>query len=333
MMGVLRSQRLGLILLLGALAAACGEDARPEGGDNYERNKKLRKAICTALDWEERNDSFYNSKNVIYDGMIPPGLDGHPKNHKVEGMGYGGANIELAKKLLAEAGYPGGQGLPAIEYYTSKAGNSKEQAELLKRQLAEIGVKVNVRLVDFSTLIETINTKKAPFFAFAWSSDYPDAENNLALFYGPNESPGSNHFNYKNAEFDRLYEKVRSMKPGPERTALYEKMRDIVIEEAPFAGAMARTRHYVVQPALKNFKPVEDFYNWVKYLDVDKATSDGKKVLSLPMRTDGPKSLDPVQGSTVYDNRACTQVYQTLVQYKYLRRPLALEPLLLAEMP
>ena len=46
-----------------------------------------------------------------------------------------------------------------------------------------------------------------------------------------------------------------------------------------------------------------------------------EKVIQLPMRTDGPKSLDPVRGSTSYDNRAACQVYETLVQYKYLARP------------
>ena len=62
-------------------------------------------------------------------------------------------------------------------------------------------------------------------------------------------------------------------------------------------------------------------------------SNSGKKVLRLPMRTDGPKSLDPILGSTVYENRCASLIYETLVQYKYLKRPLDLEPLLLEEMP
>ena len=61
---------------------------------------------------------------------------------------------------------------------------------------------------------------------------------------------------------------IRVMPPSPERTELYVKMRDMIIEDAPFAGSMARTRFYLVNPRLKNFKPEETFYNWVKYLDV-----------------------------------------------------------------
>ena len=63
------------------------------------------------------------------------------------------------------------------------------------------------------------------------------------------------------------------------------------------------------------------------------ATVNAEKVLHIPLRSDDPKSLDPVKGSTVYDNRANSMVYETLLQYKYLKRPAQLEPLLLTEMP
>jgi len=62
-------------------------------------------------------------------------------------------------------------------------------------------------------------------------------------------------------------------------------------------------------------------------------TGRSLRVAKLPIRTDGPKSLDPVKGSTVYDNQACSSIYDTLLQYKYLKRPLELEPCLAAEMP
>ncbi len=62
-------------------------------------------------------------------------------------------------------------------------------------------------------------------------------------------------------------------------------------------------------------------------------TEEGLKILRLPIHSDGPGSLDPADGSTQYDNRCLSQIYETLLQYKYLKRPLELEPLLLEEMP
>lgn len=243
------------------------------GGDS-ERALKLRRAISLAIDLEEFDDSFYNDTNILYDGVIPPGLDGYPKDGRAS-VSYMGPDLARARQLLAEAGYPGGEGLDPISYYTSAGGNSREQAEMMKRQLAEIGVELNVRLLVFAQLIDAIDQKKAQMFSFAWSSDYPDGENNLAMFYGPNKSPGSNHFNYENDRFDELYRTIQLMEPSPERTKLYEEMQLILLNDVPYVGSMARTRFYVVNPWLRNFKPTEDFYNWMKYLDVD----EGKRNL------------------------------------------------------
>jgi ABC-type transport system substrate-binding protein len=237
------------------------------GGYSDDR-KKVRQAISLAVDWDEFNKTFYNSLLTIYDGPIPPGLDGHPEGGRAP-TSYRGPDIARARTLLAEAGHPNGQGLPELEFYTSISSLNQEMAELLKRQLAEIGIRLKPQFVDFSTLIEFVNKKKAPLFGFAWSSDYPDAENNLALFYGPNEAPGANHFNYKRAEFDEMYRQILTMLPGPERTAIYEKMRDMIIEDVPYLGSKARTRYYLIQPWLKNAKPTERYYGWFKYLDVE----------------------------------------------------------------
>lgn len=237
-------------------------------GGYTEKTKKLRQAISLALDWDETNEAFYNGLNTIYDGPIPPGMAGHPEGGNTDAS-YRGLNLERAKKLMAEAGYPGGEGLPTLDYYSGRGANSQPQSEMLQQQLSRIGVQINVHLLDFSTLIQTVDNKKAQFFSFAWGSDYPDAENNLALFYGPNEAPKPNHFNYKNEEYDNLYRQIFSMQASDERTSIMEQMRDIVLEDCPYAGSMARTRFYLVRDRLKNFKPIETFDNWYKYLDVE----------------------------------------------------------------
>lgn len=240
----------------------------PIVGGYSEENKALRQAMSLAFDLDEFNETFYNGLNQVYDGPIPPGLAGHPDGGKTP-ESFRGPELDRARQLMEKAGYPNGKGLPEIEYYISLTANAPEQAELFRRQMGEIGVQLNVRLVDFSTLIEAVTNKKAQMFSFAWGSDYPDAENNLALFYGPNEAPGSNSFNYKNAEYDELYERIRSMPPSPERTELLVKMRNMLLKDVPYLGSMARTRFYLSSSRLKNFKPTEDFYNWYKYLDVE----------------------------------------------------------------
>jgi len=230
----------------------------------------LRKAMAYAIDHDEFNQVFYKGLCVQYDGPIPPTLDGHPENHRVEGAPRG-PDLPKARALLAEAGYPNGEGLPAIRFYTNSSSVNAKMMDLLRRQLGEIGVKLDAQMVDFSQLIELTNKKQAPMFSFAWASDYPDAENNLALFYSKNVSPGSNHWNYSRPEFDELYEQAVVLEPGEERTALYVQMRDMVIADVPMIGSLARNRYYVWQPWLMNARPTPRFWSWFKFLDVDES--------------------------------------------------------------
>lgn len=242
----------------------------PVVGGYTEEKRALRKAFAYAINLDQINDSFYNGINYVYDGMIPPHLDGYPTDGRSP-KGSRGPDLDKARALLAKAGYPEGKGLPTLELWSSIGGNQQEQVESVQRDLEAIGVKLKVRNVDFSQLSEAAHEKRAQMFSFAWGSDYPDGENNLALFYGPNEAPGSNSWNYKNAEYDELYLKIRTMGPSPERTALYERMRDLVLEDCPFVGSMARTRFYLMRPRLKHCRPSETFWNWFKYLDVEPA--------------------------------------------------------------
>lgn len=249
-------------------------------GGYTDEKRALRQAFNLAMDWDEMNETLYNGLAIAYDGPIPPGLDGHPNNedHRAP-YSTRGPNYEMARQKLREAGYTiGADGkvtdLPVVDLYTSTGAESQRIVELMERNMSEVGIMLNPRYLEFPDLMQAVDNRKAGFFSFAWGSDYPDAENNLALYYGPNESPGSNHANYKNAEYDALYERIRTMPPGPDRTEIYVQMRDMLIKDAPFCGSLARIRQYAINPWSKNFKPTEDFFTYFKYLDVDMSHED-----------------------------------------------------------
>ena len=95
---------------------------------------------------------------------------------------------------------------------------------------------------DFS---RDISLSKLPFVAKGWGLDYPDAENTLQLFYGPNGSPGSNDANYRNEEYDRLYEQAAVMLPSPDRTAIYQRMNRMILDDCIAISGLSRTRIYL----------------------------------------------------------------------------------------
>ena len=111
--------------------------------------------------------------------------------------------------------------------------------------------------------------RSAQMFRLAWVADYPDAENFLQLFFSKNGSPGPNHSNFSNVEFDELYEKSRVMQDSPERTALYRKMADIVIEDCPWIFDSIPLSYDLHYDWVTNHKHHDFPYGMVKYLKID----------------------------------------------------------------
>jgi ABC-type transport system substrate-binding protein len=234
----------------------------------FRNNKKLRQAMSMALNKEELNTLFYNGDAVLAQGIIPPGLAGYEKDFKNSNTTY---NLENAKKLLAEAGYPNGKGLPVIKYEIKGDSTSRQIAEHFVKCMKDIGVKVEVNGNTWPELMNKVNTKRAQFMSFAWGADYPDAENFLQLLYGPNGAPGSNASNYNNPEYNKLFEKAATMQDSPERTKIYEKLNRLIAEDMPMIFGVHRTRIFTTHKWLKNWKFSPFDHGNAAYMNVDLA--------------------------------------------------------------
>ncbi|MEW6040968.1 MAG: ABC transporter substrate-binding protein [Elusimicrobiota bacterium] len=231
------------------------------------RNKKLRQAMSLAHHPDLLIELFYNGRAIPAQSPIPPGLDGYDAGYKNP---YQGPGILKAKKLLDEAGYPNGKGLPPLEYEVSGTGTTERQfAELFKNEMAELGIKINVNYNTWPEFLSKINQKRAQIYGLAWAGDYPDAENFLQLFYSKNAAPGPNNTNYKNPEFDLLYEKISVMQPSSERTKIYQKMAKMVVEDTPWIMGVHRMAYALNHSWLKNYKPHDIGHNFIKYYRID----------------------------------------------------------------
>jgi oligopeptide transport system substrate-binding protein len=137
----------------------------------------------------------------------------------------------------------------------SASGNIRQMMELIADMYQKIDVVLNFSYNTWPAFIEKLNRRQAQMFGLAWVADYPDAENFLQLFYSKNESPGPNHSNYRDPEFDRLYEEIRIMQDSPERMAKYEEMARIVIEDCPWIFEYQSMSFALVHSWLENFEP------------------------------------------------------------------------------
>lgn len=191
--------------------------------------KALRKAINHGFDRVKLVKYF--RRNIGYPataGFIPNGLPSFNENI-VKGYDY---NPEKVRQLLLEAGYPDGKGLPEITLHTTD--NYLEQTEFIQAQLAENNIKVKINVDKPSVLRQAVASCEYNFFKKSWVGDYADEENFMSLFYSKNFAPiGSNYTHYKNPEFDVLYEKIVKEQNREVKTAMYQKMDQMLIDDAP----------------------------------------------------------------------------------------------------
>lgn len=232
----------------------------------FKNNLKLRQAMSLAYDRNESNKLFYSNTAVVAESVIPPGIAGYKKEYRNP---WTHKDLKLAKKLLAEAGYPGGKGLPVLTFDTAAGTVYRQMAEFFAKQMEEIGIKVKISINTWPELVKKTNTKRVQLFGMAWGGDYPDAENFLSLLYGPNEAPGNNSSNFKNAEFDKLYAQASVMQDGPDRTAIYEKMNELLGSQVPWIFCVHRSDSHLSQGWLRNFKYIEFDHFQAQYLNVD----------------------------------------------------------------
>lgn len=259
-------------------------------GDTPEqqaKNRKLRQAISIAFNWEEYIAVFENDQAVAANGPVPPGVLGYREppagiNREVYDIVDGKPKrkpLEVAKQLLAEAGYPNGRnaqtGAPLILYYDAMTGGgSNPMFDWMRRQMAQIGIQLDIRSTDYGRFQDKMQRGAAQIFLWGWLADYPDAENFLFLLYGPNgkaKHGGENAANYTNTEFDQLFEQLKYLDDGPEKVAVIDRMQAIVQRDAPWMFGYFPMPGGAYQQWVGNAKPTQMVRNILQYIKIDPA--------------------------------------------------------------
>jgi oligopeptide transport system substrate-binding protein len=214
------------------------------------KNKKIRQAISLALDYKEAISVLYNNAAVPAQTPIPPGMNGYDANYKSP---YRTGDIEKAKKMLAEAGYPGGKGFPVIPFDSLADSTSRQFAEYVGNRLKLIGLTISVQSNTWPAMLKRIQNRDAQLWGLAWAGDYPDAENFLQLFYSKNAvAGGTNGSYYKNKDYDALLEKARILPDSPARSAMYSKLAQMIAEDCPVVLGVHRLSVGLRQGWIKN---------------------------------------------------------------------------------
>ncbi len=280
----------------------------PVVGGLSERARKLRQALSIAVDYDEFISIFLNGRGLPGQGPLPPGIFGHreglagmnpvvfeadcaqqapfPPLERGESVSAGAGAcakikrrpLEDAKRLLAEAGYPNGRdavtGQPLTLYFDTAASGpeAKSRMDWFRKQFAKLDIQLVIRATDYNRFQDKMSKGSEQIFEWGWNADYPDPENFLFLLYGPNKKVGAggeNSANYRNPEFDRLFERMKDMDNGPERQAVIDRMVEIARQDAPWIYAFHPKSFGLRHAWVKNAKPNMMAHNTLKYRRVD----------------------------------------------------------------
>ncbi|OJY86472.1 MAG: ABC transporter substrate-binding protein [Sphingobacteriales bacterium 44-15] len=223
------------------------DSANPLVKDSPLRLKDIRKAINYGFDRRKMVMYLRNSLGTpAENGFIPAGLPSY-NDSATYGYHY---DVAKARQLLAAAGFPDGKGLPQIKLLTIPV--YAELGSFVARQLEDIGIRVQVEVVQKSLLLEQTAKSQALFFRGSWMADYPDAENYLGVFYGKNPAP-PNYTRYHNPAYDQLYEAALTERNDSMRIEMYRKLDRMIIADAPIVPLWYDMVIRLVQPNVKRF--------------------------------------------------------------------------------
>ena len=198
-------------------------------------NPLVRKALNLAIDREYVANTLMQGTYSPATNFIGPGwvdTDGSSFEENANGgepYMSATADIEGALAALEEAGYPNGEGLPVLHYSTNDSGYHKAVAEYLQQAWKEIGVTLEVDIVEWSSFTPMRRSGDFEIARNGWVGDYADPSNMLDLLYSTN---GNNDGKFNSADYDAAMDKSRSTTDAAERSAALHEAEDILMEES-----------------------------------------------------------------------------------------------------
>lgn len=219
-------------------------------------NVLVRKAIQRAIDRQSILDALYGGLGLVENGIYPHGLIGF--NENLPSVEY---NPEEAKALLAEAGYANGFTME-LASDTSASAAVAMVLEIIKAQLAEIGITAEIKNYDESSWLDLRNSGEMCAFTATWTADFNDPDNFIYTFWGSTDKTKIRSLNYPNTEIMDRVSAARAIMDEDERIAEYQALEEkLIYEDASWVPMYSRTHLFAVSKRVKNFVPYWSGYS------------------------------------------------------------------------
>lgn len=216
--------------------------ARPPLND-----KRVRQALALALDRESIVSKVTRGGQRPAYAVSYPGTAGYTPRAKITGT------LDDAKRLLAEAGFPEGKGLPTIELLYNTSENHRAIAEAIQQMWKRnLGADISLMNQEWKVYMDSQHSKNFTLQRGGWIADYVDPHTFLELWVTDN---GNNDTNWSHAGYDRLFQQALAAKTEAERYEIYQQMDAILVDECPIIPIYHSTRTYALSPKVKGYHP------------------------------------------------------------------------------
>lgn len=216
-------------------------------------NSKVRKALSLAIDRKAIVENVTKGGQIPAYSFVPKGIlnEAGEEFASVEYYDANTANIEEAKKLLAEAGYPNGEGLPTFEFMFNSEGAHKNVAQVIQQDWAKIGVKVELANQEWKVFLNTRQEGGYSIARHGWSGDYVDPMTFLDLWV---TGGGNNDAGYSNPEYDSLVAQAKTEQDSTKRWELMHQAEAIIMEDMPIIPLYYYTKAKAAKPEVKGVR-------------------------------------------------------------------------------
>ena len=218
-------------------------------------NVKLRQALNHAISRNAMAADLNKGVDPPAHTFTPPNCAGYTCRTQVTD------DYDLARKLLAEAGYPGGKGLPPIEVLSYETESSIRMLEAIQATWQkELGVHITIAQLEMKTLFQTQQDKNYSIAFSAWIADFADPVTFLGMMV---TGGGNNWAGWSNKEYDRLIAEAANTADNSARMELFQKAEAILLDQAPLIPLFYQPQVYAINPAVRGWETsILGFHNW-----------------------------------------------------------------------
>jgi ABC-type transport system substrate-binding protein len=255
----------------------------PVVGGYAPQQVALRRAISLGVDIEREIRLVRRNQAIPGQGPIAPGVWGYDAEFKSEMSDFSRAR---AKALLDLYGWtdkdgdgwrdqPDGKPL-LLEYATSPDQASRQLSELWQKNMTALGIRIEFKTAKWPENLKASRAGKLMMWGVGWSAGQPDGDTFLALGYGPNKGQ-ANHARFNLPAFNALYEQQRQLPDGPERQAIMDEAKKLMIAYMPYKVHVHRLWTDLAHPWVQGYHRNIFVREFFKYVDVDAAAAAARR--------------------------------------------------------